>query len=112
MKKTLADPKFLDGVTDPLARRLSIDELSTIIGADAARKFKDCVNQGLDEKAGKILSKRPFAFVDEALTENFLHSRWLKRIGMLGVAVLALTTLYTIFFIGKNNKYNPKINNN
>lgn len=112
MKKTLADPKFLDGITDPQARRLSLEELSKIIGPDAARKFKDCVNQGLDEKAGKILSKRPFAFIDEALTENFLHSRWLKRIGMLGVAVLALTTLYTIFFIGKNNKYNPKINNN
>lgn len=101
--------KFLKGINISQAERWTVDKIAEFTGKSTAEEIKKLLSQGKTEKTIKLLSKRPFNLVDDAVKDTLLHSRWLKRIGGIGLGVLAVTAIYVFLFMGKNNKYNPKI---
>lgn len=119
MQKVLqnnADPKlirkFLRGITDAQAQRKSVEQIAEFLGKSTATEVKQLLKDGKTEKAIDLISKRGFNFIDDAAKDILLHRRWLKRIGAIGIGLLAATAIYTFFFMGKNNKYNPAIKEN
>lgn len=70
------------------------------------------ISKGVDQAdkvLNSLLGQSPLGFIDETMKNVKLHDRWLKRIGGIGIGVLAATALYVAFFVGKENKYNPDL---
>lgn len=111
-----ADPKTLQtllrGINDAQAQRRTVEQLAKFLGEDVAKEVKSLIGKGQTEKAIDLISKRPFKFVDDGVKEVLLHKRWLKRIGVIGIGLVAATALYVFFFMGNSNKYNPRIKEN
>lgn len=111
-----ANPKtlktLLTGINDAQAQRRTVEQLAKFIGDDVAKEVKDLIGAGKTETAIDLISKRPFKFVDDGVKEVLLHRRWLKRIGAIGIGLVAATALYVFFFMGNSNKYNPRIKEN
>lgn len=101
--------KFLKGINISQAERWSVEKIAEFTGKSTAEEIKNLLAQGKTEKTIKLLSKRPFNLIDDAVKDTLLHKRWLKRIGGIGLAVLAATAIYVFLCMGKSNKYNPKI---
>lgn len=103
---------YLKGVTDSQAGRWNVDRLAAFVGDDVAKEVKLLLEKGQTEKAIDLLSKRPIKFADDAITNTLLHNRWLKRIGVIAVGLIAATALFVFLFMGRSNKYNPEITQN
>jgi hypothetical protein len=79
-----------------------LKEITTLIQSGQKEQATNMISKHL-------VSKRPIKLVDDAVQETLLHRRWLKRIGGIGLGLLAATALYTFFVMGRANKFNPEI---
>jgi hypothetical protein len=111
--------KLIKGLPDAGARKLLLekgnqDAVLQYLGKtkenqELVKQLEKLFKSGQTDDAVALLSKRPIKFIDDAVKDTLLHRRWLKRIGGIGLGLLAATAIYTFFVMGKANKYNPKI---
>lgn len=77
-KQTIA--KFLKGINISQAERWSVEKIAEFTGKSTAEEIKTLLSQGKTEKTIKLLSKRPFNLIDDAVKDTLLHKRWLNAL--------------------------------
>lgn len=73
------------------------------------KRFRDYAVNKQFGPAGKLVGASPDAMLLSGLKNRMLRTLWRRRVGWAGAGLLGATALYTLFFVGRQFKDQPKV---